>query len=93
MPVPDPSAPRAVDRNDPDLTLVVREVILAYGGALPRRRLWGEVTAWLEAEHPGTSAPSGDAVLRALGMLIVAGAVDEDAGLLVETLGRARRTA
>lgn len=67
----------------PDLVeLAVIEVASAPGG-IHRSVLWAAVAARLAEMDPGVAPPEPDRVLRALGMCIVRGELDEVDGRIV----------
>ena len=67
----------------PDLVeLAVIEVASAPGG-IHRSVLWAAVAARLAEMDPGAPPPEPDRVLRALGMCIVRGELDEVDGRIV----------
>jgi hypothetical protein len=78
----------------PDLVeIAVLEVASARGG-VPRSVLWSAVAARLADLTPDAPAPTPDRVLKALGMCIVRGELDEvDGRIIIASAGPATATA
>lgn len=62
-------------------------------GGVPRSVLWAAVADRMADLDPGAEAPSPDRVLRALGMCIVRGDLDEVDGRIVCVASLTRRAA
>ncbi|MCU0307141.1 MAG: hypothetical protein MUE51_05110 [Thermoleophilia bacterium] len=76
------------DRDE--LARGVMAVVEACDG-LPRRSLGPAVAAWLAVRRPAAAPPDAADLLRAVGMLIVQGALDEREGRLVSLRAEHRR--
>lgn len=75
--------------------LVAVAVLEAAGvpGGIPRSVLWAVVADRMADLDPGAEAPSPDRVLRALGMCIVRGELDEVDGRIVPVAALGDRAA
>lgn len=83
--------PRTIESDLVELAVI--EVAAAPGG-IHRSVLWAAVAAWLAERDPRGAPPEPDRVLRALGMCIVRGEVDEvDGRVVLASAGRVSETA
>ena len=67
----------------PDLVELAVIVVASAPGGIHRSVLWAAVAARLAEMDPGVDPPGPDRVLRALGMCIVRGELDEVDGRIV----------
>lgn len=77
---------RTPDRPRTDVPDLVEAAIIELAsvpGGIPRSALWGAVAAHLAEIVPHEPAPAPDRVLRALGMCIVRGDLDDVDGQVV----------
>ncbi|MGB1627057.1 MAG: hypothetical protein ACPHET_04700 [Miltoncostaeaceae bacterium] len=72
----------------PDLVEIALIEVASVPGGIPRSVLWAAVAARLAEMDPGVPPPAPDRVLRALGMCIVRGELDEVDGRVVAALAR-----
>lgn len=79
--------PRPMARTlTPDLVEIALIEVASVPGGIPRSVLWAAVAARLAEMDPGAPPPAPDRVLRALGMCIVRGELDEVDGRVVAAL-------
>jgi hypothetical protein len=81
---------RTPERTRHDVRELIEAAIIdaaAAPGGIPRSSLWAAVAARFADIAPGDPAPAPDHVLRALGMCIVRGDVDEWDGRVVAVAG------
>lgn len=79
--------PRPMARTlTPDLVEIALIEVASVPGGIPRSVLWAAVAARLAEMDPGVPPPAPDRVLRALGMCIVRGELDEVDGRVVAAL-------
>ncbi len=79
--------PRPMARTlTPDLVEIALIEVASVPGGIPRSVLWAAVAARLAEMDPETPPPAPDRVLRALGMCIVRGELDEVDGRVVAAL-------
>ena len=84
-----PMVPRPMARTlTPDLVEIALIEVASVPGGIPRSVLWAAVAARLAEMDPETPPPAPDRVLRALGMCIVRGELDEVDGRVVAALAR-----
>jgi hypothetical protein len=70
----------------PDLVEIALIEVASVPGGIPRSVLWAAVAARLAEMDPQAPPPDPDRVLRALGMCIVRGELDEVDGRVVAAL-------
>ena len=80
--VPRPMTDRTTTRT-PDLVEAALLEVAAVPGGIHRSVLWAAVAARLAEMDPSAPPPEPDRVLRALGMCIVRGQVDEVGGRIL----------
>ena len=79
--------PRPMARTlTPDLVEIALIEVASVPGGIPRSVLWAAVAARLAEMDPQVPPPDPDRVLRALGMCIVRGELDEVDGRVVAAL-------
>ena len=79
--------PRPMARTlTPDLVEIALIEVASVPGGIPRSVLWAAVAARLAEMDPQAPPPAPDRVLRALGMCIVRGELDEVDGRVVAAL-------